>query len=93
MFKFILLLAWPFIRRYLANRSAEYAADFLNRRRAERFRQGEEELPEAPADQVECTPVTLVGYSPGDVFWFTLSGLLLGSALGVLVSYLTRQDE
>lgn len=92
MFKFVLFLAWPFIRRYLANRSSEYAADFLNRRRSTRFQQDEEELREAPAEQCECPPATL-GYSPGDVFWFTLSGVLLGSALGVLVSYLTRQDE
>lgn len=92
MLKFILLLAWPFIRRYLTNRSAEYAADFLNRRRSERFRQGEEEDQVAQADELECPPVT-IGYSNSDVVWFTLSGVLLGSALGVLFTYLTHQEE
>ena len=92
MVKFIVLLAWPFIRRYLTNRSAEYAADFLNRRRVERFQQDEEEIIEAPVDQCECPPVTL-GYSTNDVVWFSLSGVLLGSALGVLFSYLARPEE
>ncbi len=92
MLKSVLLLAWPFVRRYLANRSAEYAADFLNRRRSERFRQGEEESQAAPTGELECPPTTS-GYSSGDVFWFVLSGILLGSALGVLFAYLTRQEE
>jgi hypothetical protein len=92
MLKFVLFLAWPFIRRYLVNRSAQYSADYLNRRRSARFPQDEEKLPAAPVDRLECPPAIL-GYSSGDVFWFTMSGMLLGSAFGVVVSYLTRQDK
>ena len=88
MLKFILLLAWPLFRRYLYNRSAEYTANFLNRRREQRL---QPEVEEEQMEMLECPPAIL-GYSNGDVFWFTLSGVLLGSALGVLFSYLTRQE-
>jgi hypothetical protein len=88
MFPSILKLAQPFVQRYLTNRAAEYSADYLNRRR-------ERCLHPPPAaaestDEVAACPQA--GYSGGDVFWFTLSGMVLGSALGVILSRLTQPE-
>jgi hypothetical protein len=99
MTQIFFLLVWPILRRYLTKRVSEYtagrAAGFLNRRREQRLKSLEEEL-QTSAEEIEacppCSP-TQIGYSPGDVFWFTLSGVFLGSALGVLLSYLTRQED
>jgi len=99
MTQIFFVLVWPILRRYLTKRVSEYtagrAAGFLNRRREQRLKSLEEH-PQASADEIEgCPPCppTQNGYSPGDIFWFTLSGVLLGSALGVLLSYLTRQED
>ncbi len=99
MYQIFFLLVWPMLRRYLTKRVSEYAADhaagFLNRRREQRLKPLEEQT-QTPAEEIEgcppCPPAQ-IGYLPGDVFWFTLSGVLLGSALGVLLSYLTRQED
>lgn len=93
--KFLLLLFWPMIRRVLVKRASEYAVDFLNRRREQRLNPPEEQ-PHYSAEETDgcppCPPAH-VGYGPTDIVWFTLSGVLLGSVLGVLVSYLVRPSE
>ena len=95
MVKIVLILLWPFLRRYLLDRAAEQIAGFLNRRREQRSRTNQEPTRISPAELVQCPscPPTQVGYSSSDIFWFTMSGVLLGSAVGVLLSYLTRQEE
>ena len=97
--KFLLLLLWPIIRRVLLKRVSDYAAghtaDFLNRRRDRRLNPPEESPQISSAETAGCPPCppTHSGYGPTDIVWFTLSGVLLGSALGVLVSYLARPAE
>lgn len=95
MSNIVLMLVWPYLRRYLFNRAADQVAGVLNRHRSRRL-QVEEEPAEMPSTEMaECPPCppTLVGYSSSDLFWFTMSGVLLGSALGVLLSYLARQED
>jgi hypothetical protein len=99
MLNIFFLLLWPIIRRILVKRISEYtagyAADYLNLRREQRLHPQEEPTQISPAESEGCPPCppTQIGYAPTDVFWFTLSGVFLGSALGVLVSYLIRQEE
>jgi hypothetical protein len=79
----------------MLKRASEYAADFLNRRREQRLNPPEESPEISSAEIAGCPPCPPVhiGYGPTDIFWFSLSGVLLGSALGVLVSYLVRPEE
>jgi len=99
MHSIFFLLLWPIIRRLLVKRisgyTAGYAADYLNRRREQRLHPQEELAQISLAEREGCPPCppAQIGYAPTDVFWFTLSGVFLGSALGVLVSYLIRQEE
>ena len=58
MLKFILLLAWPLFRRYLYNRSAEYTANFLNRRREQRLQ------PEVEEEQVDLEVLEMADLDP-----------------------------
>ena len=99
MTNIFMLLLWPIVRRYLTKRISNYAADqsagFLNRRREQRLNPPEE-LAEPAVDEREgCPPCppSHIGYGSTDIFWFTLSGVFLGSALGVLLAYLVRQEE
>ena len=99
MLNIFFLLLWPIVRRFLVKRISEhtagFAADFLNRRREQRLNPQEEPVQISSAEREGCPPCppAQIGYAPTDVFWFTLSGVFLGSALGVLVSYLIRQEE
>jgi len=89
MFPTILKLAQPFLQRYLTTKAAERTADYLNRRREQRLRPPEEETAfDEEAERPVCPPA----YSRGDLFWFTLSGVVLGSALGVVLTYLAKQE-
>jgi len=93
--KFFILLLWPIIRLLLLKRVAGYTADFLNRRREQRLNP-QEEAPHFSSEATEACPPcppSHLGYAPTDIFWFTLSGVFLGSALGVLFSYLARPEE
>jgi hypothetical protein len=89
--KLLLLLLWPIMRRLLLKRGSEYVADFLNRRREQRLNPPEEPSGISSDETAGCP--AHIGYGPTDIVWFTLSGVLLGSALGVLVSYLARPEE
>ena len=89
MFPIILRLAFPYLQRYLTGKAAEYGAGYLNQRRERHLRPPEEVA--APEEEAEL-PVCPPAYSGGDMVWFTLSGVVLGSALGVMVSYLTKRE-
>ena len=99
MLNIFFLLLWPIIRRTLIKRISEYgaghAADYLNQRRARRLGLLDESDQVSIEDREGCPPCppSQIGYAPTDVFWFTLSGVFLGSALGVLLSYLVRQED
>ncbi|MEW5961766.1 MAG: hypothetical protein AB1801_28945, partial [Chloroflexota bacterium] len=86
----VLKIAQPMVQRYLTGRAAQYAADYLNRRRALR-QQPAEEITADLAGAIVPAPKT--GYARGDVFWFTLSGVVLGSALGIMLARLVRPEE
>ncbi len=91
MYGFAFRIVWPFLLRYSMKRAAEQAADFLNRRRDRRLR-GEEEPEVLEEEPVECPPA-VNGYSVTDVGWFTLSGVLIGSVIGVILTYIVKEEE
>ena len=103
---FILLrLIWPYLSRYLMNRGAEYAANYLRIRREYRLQQSP--APEVPAevlsspnsevaansDHLVCTPSPSPPFLASNAFWYTLSGIFLGSALSLIVTYLVRPED
>lgn len=91
MFPTILKLALPFLQRYFGGKAADYTADYLNRRRERRLRPPEEDQisGEEAAEAPHCPPA----YSAADMFWFTLSGVVMGGALGVMLAQLAKQEE
>ena len=101
MYKTILKIAWPNLQRFLTKRAAEYAADYLQTRREQRLLEhAEQELAETlPLQEVGGDSVTeilesksLDGFWSSDAFWFTLSGILLGIVLSVVVYILKTTD-
>jgi hypothetical protein len=99
--KAIFKTAWPYLQRFLTKRAVEYAADYLQTRREQRLLEYAEQetnetssLQEAGDDSaieiLEAPPPT--GFLSSDTFWFTLSGMLLGIALGVVAYILRRTD-
>lgn len=90
MYLTILKIAQPLLWSYVNKRAAGFTADYLNRRRQRHLRPAEEVT---AASAEKALPAPEIGYSGGDVFWFTLSGVLLGSMLGVMVSRLLGQEE
>lgn len=93
MYLTLFKIARPFLQRFLFNRAAEYAADFLNKRREQRLSPDEEMLVESSGPAVSEYLSTAPGYSSNDAIWFTLSGVLLGSALGVMLSHLSQSQD
>jgi hypothetical protein len=91
MFPTIFKLALPFLQRYFSGKTADYAADYLNRRRERRLRPPEEDRTsdEEAAEVPHCPQA----YSAADMFWFTLSGVVLGGALGMMLAQLAKQEE
>lgn len=80
----------PYLLRYLAKRVAEYLED----RRERRLADPADETPSVsaePSEIAECPPST-AGFSSGDVIWFSLSGILVGSALGYGLAYLMKEE-
>ena len=90
MQKTILRIIWPYVLRYLAQRSADY----LDQRR-EGKDQPVEAVKQSPAkrtaatEAVECAPARL---STTDAVWYTLSGVLLGSAIGLILANVLREE-
>jgi hypothetical protein len=93
----IFRLLWPFLQRYLA----EYAADYLEKRR-QRKRQLEEEEARL-AELVQDLPPAL-SIVPGEdlppsklltanAVWYTLAGLLIGSALSLILIIVLRDED
>lgn len=101
MYITILKTGWPIFERFLAKRIAEYIAEYLQKRREQRLQirevpeTTETSLPEEPVPALatgtaECPPV---GLSSGDAFWYTMSGIFLGSALAVILTYLIKPEK
>jgi hypothetical protein len=83
MFMTIFKLIRPYLVRYLA----KSAADYLETRRLQRLKRGVEETVESAT---QAHPESLPAR---EAIWYTLSGMLLGSALGVIMSVLFKPAD
>jgi hypothetical protein len=89
MYSLILKLAWPYLQRYLAQKTAGYLQDRRTRRLKETV---EEKVEEVVSDYLP--PAEIVTDAPrfaANTVWFSLAGLLLGGAFGLIV-YLLYKD-
>ena len=101
----ILKLMWPYVLRYLMNRGAAYAASYLQLRRQGRLQHPVEpeevleaffpqEAEIAPAPEIPvCLPPPPPRFLASDAFWYTLSGLFLGTAISIIVAYLVKSTS
>jgi hypothetical protein len=100
----ILRLIWPYLARFLMNRGAEYTANYLQTRRERRsMQQTEPEIaaslpPQAVEEpvlspEILYPPSTSARFLVSDAFWFTMSGILLGSAFSIIVAYLFKKVD
>ena len=93
MYKTILRIIWPYVLRYLAQRSVDY----LDQRR-ERKGQPEEAASYGPAESAiaaeafERPPAPSTRSSTANTVWYTLSGVLLGSAIGLILATVLRKE-
>jgi hypothetical protein len=83
MYKTILRIMWPYILRYLANRSTEY----LDHRREQRRQHNQ------AAAETELAEYHPAQFSQADAVWYTLGGVLLGSALGLILAIMLREES
>jgi hypothetical protein len=96
MQKTILRLMWPYLQRYLA----KHAADYLEKRRQQKRQLKEEEArraelaqnlsPALSAEPGKYPPPKLL---TADAVWYTLAGVLLGSALTVILANVLREEN
>lgn len=98
MQKTILRLLWPYVLRYLAKHSAAY----LDKRREQKRRlkeagvAGAEEIASTISSpgvaSVECPPPR-TRLSPTTAVWYVLAGVLLGSAIGLMLAKLWQEEN
>jgi len=96
----ILKIIWPYLQRYLTQRAARYTAAYLQARREQRVQQAEQESGEAllfeepESSQAADVPVSppVQSFLAGNTFWYGMAGILLGSAFGVIVTLIRRED-
>jgi hypothetical protein len=96
MYKTILRLAWPYLLRYLARYSADYLAQRREGKRQQETAVVPEEEPaqdlppaivapvENPAPQTKLVTVNAV--------WYILSGVVLGSAIGLILANVFQEE-
>ena len=99
MHRNVFRIIWPYLLRFLA----KYAAEYLQKRREWRKPQGKEspeslsaeqihEAQSAAAESIDSLPAQ-TGLLSANAFWYTLAGVLLGSALSIIVAQIMGQDE
>ncbi len=96
MQKTILGIIWPYVLRYLAQRSADYLEE-----RRERKRQLKEAVAARAAAPDQGGPETgefppspdQARFSTANAVWYTLGGVLLGSAIGLILAKLLREES
>jgi len=83
----ILRLLLPFVQKY----AAQYVADYLENRREQRLKEAElaAECPPCPP----CPTDAPAASTRSRRIWYSLSGLLLGSAFGLIGYLLVRQEN
>ena len=97
MFSTIIKLVWPLAQSLFVKRVAGSAANYLNQRRENRVLPASppviEPEPLLPAQPAPCPLPVIIGFSAWDVFWFTLSGVVFGGAMGFIGAYVARHRE
>lgn len=98
MYITLLKLLWPQVQRLLAQR----AADYLQQRRERRLNPPQVALESidsgagaesaAQADVLECPPAP-TGLSRRNAVWYTLSGVVLGSLIGLILAQIFRRED
>jgi hypothetical protein len=95
------LMIFRLVRPYLQEMLAKLAADYLQKRRERRLQVRNDDI--APtvtplAEQAQEITSPLVSPSvpsrsaTANAIWFTLSGILLGSAIGVILAQILREE-
>lgn len=92
MRKTILRIIWPYVLRYLAQRSADYLDQRREQKRqlkeAATIRPGEQGT---AAEEYKCPPLPK-RLSTANAVWYTLGGILLGSAMGLILASVFREE-
>ncbi len=86
MYTTLLRLAWPYLMRFLAGQ----AADYLERRREQK--QTESDRGDSNVQNPSSPPIQ-AQVSTGNAIWYSLSGVLLGSALSLMLYIILRDDH
>jgi hypothetical protein len=102
----ILRLIWPYLLRHLMNQGAGYTANYLQARRERRETLPEppedfetyleeitEEVDELPVSEILICPSDSKPFLASDAFWFTLSGILLGSVVSIVLTRIFRPGD
>ena len=92
MYLTIFKIVWPFLQRLLAKQTAEYFED---------RRQQRHQASEAQEAATDCPPylppdmpvVADTEPSSDDSIWFALSGILLGSALSLMIYIMLQENK
>lgn len=92
MQKTILRLVWPYVLRYLAKHGATYLESRRERKRLLKLAEMEPATDPVSPDAVvsECPPPPPVS-KPVRPIWYVLAGVLLGSAIGLMLAKLLRE--
>lgn len=106
MYATIFKLIWPHLQRFLAQRAAAYLEERRQQRLEQRA--GKESLdtllteqaraivtpliqPSVERDLTACPPPS--GLARVNAIWFTLSGVLLGSALALILAQIFKRED
>lgn len=107
MYVTIFRLVWPQLQRILAQRVADYLQQRREQRLQQRTgKESTETLlveqalaaleplvqPQEPGEPIECPPVQ-PGFSPANAVWYTVSGVVLGSAISLILVSVFRREE
>jgi hypothetical protein len=87
MYTTLLKLVWPYLMRFATSQ----AADYIERRREQQL--SEPAQPDEPADCPPCPPCPPVTETSSNAFWYSLSGIVLGSTLSVILYILFKEDD
>lgn len=103
----ILKLVWPHIFRLIMNQGSKQVASYLEARRQRRLGILQEITAPEETDEVYavvdervdlpmqgvCAPPPPPSFFNSDAFWFTLSGIVLGVAISIVVAIIKRSTD
>ncbi|MCL4299300.1 MAG: hypothetical protein KJ077_26435 [Anaerolineae bacterium] len=95
MQKTILRLVWPYLQRYLAKQTADYLAQ--RRQQKRQLKEDEARLAELAQDLSPAVSAEPGAGPPSklltaDAVWYILAGVLVGSALTVILTNVLREE-